>query len=152
MARSIAPELIQHLVADAQSVWPDNFDEIEETFNACCFAMAFQAVGKLGLFQQKKNFESMASIREKVGLFKDAEYVMTHVLRILADEKVLELNSAFATIVENDGLAFYPDWPAPGYMDTLGSGLQELIGGTMSPAEFNDYIAGPYDEYKASLE
>jgi raffinose/stachyose/melibiose transport system substrate-binding protein len=70
----------------------------------------------------------------------------------IGDEKVLELNRAFATIVENDGLAFYPDWPAPGYMDTLGSGLQELIGGTMTPAEFNDYIAGPYDEYKLSLQ
>jgi hypothetical protein len=37
-------------------------------------------------------------------------------------------------------------------MDTLGAGLQELIGGTMSPAEFNDFIAAPYNEYKSSLQ
>jgi raffinose/stachyose/melibiose transport system substrate-binding protein len=70
----------------------------------------------------------------------------------IKDEKVLELNEAFNTIVQNDGLAFYPDCPAPGYMDTLGAGLQELIGGTMSPAEFNDFIAAPYNEYKSSLQ
>ncbi|HXV97114.1 MAG TPA: extracellular solute-binding protein, partial [Anaerolineae bacterium] len=70
----------------------------------------------------------------------------------ITDEKSKELNTAFNTIVQNDGLAFYPDWPAPGYMDTLGGGLQQLISGTMTPAEFNESIAGPYNEYKASLQ
>jgi raffinose/stachyose/melibiose transport system substrate-binding protein len=69
----------------------------------------------------------------------------------ITDDHVRELNQAFSTIVANDGLAFYPDWPAPGYMDVLGSGLQELIGG-MSVPEFLDYIAGPWQEYKDSLE
>jgi raffinose/stachyose/melibiose transport system substrate-binding protein len=69
----------------------------------------------------------------------------------IEDEKVLELNTAFSTILENDGLAFYPDWPAPGYMDTLGSGLQELLGGTMDPTAFLDYIAAPWNDYKSSL-
>ena len=34
----------------------------------------------------------------------------------------------------------------------LGAGLQELIAGTMTPAEYNDYIAGPYNDFKATLE
>jgi raffinose/stachyose/melibiose transport system substrate-binding protein len=72
-------------------------------------------------------------------------------LNQIEDAHVRELNQAFSTIVANDGLAFYPDWPAPGYMDVLGSGLQELIGG-MSVSEFLDYIAGPWQEYKDSLE
>jgi raffinose/stachyose/melibiose transport system substrate-binding protein len=72
-------------------------------------------------------------------------------LEQITDPKIKQLNAGFATIVQNDGLAFYPDWPVPGYMDTLGAGLQELIGGTMTPQEFNDYIAGPYNEYKATL-
>ena len=61
------------------------------------------------------------------------------------------LNEAFATLVKNDGLAFYPDWPAPGYMDTLGGGLQELITGSKTPTQFLDEIAGPWNDYKASL-
>lgn len=69
----------------------------------------------------------------------------------ITDDHTRELNEAFSTLVKNDGLAFYPDWPAPGYMDTLGSGVQELIGGTMSPTDFLDYIAGPWMEYKSSL-
>jgi raffinose/stachyose/melibiose transport system substrate-binding protein len=69
----------------------------------------------------------------------------------IEDERILELNAAFSTIAENDGLAFYPDWPVPGYMDTLGSGLQELIGGTMTVEQFLDYIAEPHEEYRFML-
>jgi len=69
----------------------------------------------------------------------------------IEDEHVRELNEAFSALVANDGLAFYPDWPAPGYMDTLGSGLQELISGTLSPSDFLDVIAAPWMEYKSSL-
>jgi raffinose/stachyose/melibiose transport system substrate-binding protein len=69
----------------------------------------------------------------------------------ISDPHTKELNEAFSTIVKNDGLAFYPDWPAPGYMDTLGGGLQELIGGTKTVPEFLDFIAGPWKEYKSTL-
>jgi raffinose/stachyose/melibiose transport system substrate-binding protein len=69
----------------------------------------------------------------------------------ITDPHVKALNEAFSTIVKNDGLAFYPDWPVVGYMDTLGGGLQELIGGTMTVSEFLDYIASPWKDYKATL-
>jgi raffinose/stachyose/melibiose transport system substrate-binding protein len=70
----------------------------------------------------------------------------------ISDAHIKELNEAFSTIVKNDGLAFYPDWPAPGYMDTLGGGLQELIGGTKTVPEFLDFIAAPWKEYKSTLQ
>ncbi len=70
----------------------------------------------------------------------------------IADDKNRELNEAFASIVANDGLAFYPDWPAPGYMDVLGGSLQELIAGSVTPDAFLDQIAGPWQEYKDSLD
>jgi len=71
----------------------------------------------------------------------------------ITDSHILALNESFKTILKNDGLAFYPDWPVAGYMDTLGGGLQELIGGTKTVPEFLDYIAGPWKEYyKASLQ
>jgi hypothetical protein len=73
MTRSIDRGLIDQMVADAQAVWPSNFDDIEEMFNRCCFAMAFDVIGQLGLFQKKGDFETLATIREKAGLFKDAE-------------------------------------------------------------------------------
>ncbi len=69
----------------------------------------------------------------------------------IEDPHIAELNAAFSNIVANDGLAFYPDWPAPGYMDTLGSALQELIGGTASPSDVLDMISGPWHDYKDSL-
>ena len=69
----------------------------------------------------------------------------------VTDEHIRELNQAFSAIVANDGLAFYPDWPAPGYMDVLGGNLQDLIGGKATPTAFLDAIAGPWKEYKATL-
>ena len=69
----------------------------------------------------------------------------------IKDAHTKELNAAFSTLVKNDGLAFYPDWPAPGYMDVLGGGLQDLITGTNAPKAFLDAIAGPYNDYKSSL-
>ena len=69
----------------------------------------------------------------------------------ITDPHVKELNEAFSTIVKNDGLAFYPDWPAPGYMDTLGGGLQDLLNGKKTVSAFLDFIAAPWKEYKSSL-
>ncbi|MFN2135472.1 MAG: ABC transporter substrate-binding protein [Candidatus Promineifilaceae bacterium] len=73
-------------------------------------------------------------------------------LDMIEGEDNRELIAAFSSIVENDGLAFYPDWPAPGYMDVLGGALQQLIDGSVTPDAFLDQIAGPWQDYKASLE
>lgn len=70
----------------------------------------------------------------------------------IENEQNRELNEAFATIVANDGLAFYPDWPAPGYMDVLGGGIQELIAGSVTTDEFLEQISGPWHEYKETLD
>ncbi|HEX2906383.1 MAG TPA: extracellular solute-binding protein [Phototrophicaceae bacterium] len=70
----------------------------------------------------------------------------------ITDPKVQELIANFDILVENDGFAFYPDWPAPGYYDILVSGVQELIAGSMTPDEFLDFIAQPYVENLASVK
>ena len=69
----------------------------------------------------------------------------------ITNEKILELNKNFNTIVENDGLSYYPDWPVPGYLDTIGAGLQELLDQSKTGAEFLDEISGPFQDYKSSL-
>lgn len=69
----------------------------------------------------------------------------------IEDPKVRELISNFNAIIEADGFAFYPDWPAPGYYDILVSGVQELIAGTMSPDEVLDFLAEPYFEYRETM-
>lgn len=69
----------------------------------------------------------------------------------ITDPQVAELISNFNNIIADDGFAFYPDWPAPGYYDILVSGVQELIAGTMSPSETLDFLAEPYFEYRATI-
>jgi raffinose/stachyose/melibiose transport system substrate-binding protein len=69
----------------------------------------------------------------------------------ITGEKNKELIANFNAISDGDGLAFYPDWPAPGYYDALVAGVQDLIAGTQTPAQFLDTIAGPYNDNRASL-
>lgn len=69
----------------------------------------------------------------------------------IEDPQIQELIANFNAIIEADGFAFYPDWPAPGYYDILVSGVQELIAGTMSPDEALDYLADPYFEYRETV-
>jgi raffinose/stachyose/melibiose transport system substrate-binding protein len=64
----------------------------------------------------------------------------------ISDPKNKELTANFNTLAKNDGLAFYPDWPAPGYYDVLVSGVQELINGSKSPSQVLDEIAKPYND------
>lgn len=69
----------------------------------------------------------------------------------ITDPKIKELIQNFDTITKNNGLAFYPDWPAPGYYDVLVSNVQELISGTKTPDQFLDGIAGPYQDNLTSM-
>ena len=70
----------------------------------------------------------------------------------IQDEGIIELNKNFQQIVNNDGLAFYPDWPVPGFIDVLGGGLQDLASGKKNEAQFNEAVAKAYNDHKSSLE
>jgi len=54
------------------------------------------------------------------------------------------LIAGFNAINENDGLAFYPDWPAAGFYDVLVSNVQELMGKTKTVDQFLDSISKEY--------
>ena len=69
----------------------------------------------------------------------------------ITDPKNKELIDNFNKISTGDGLAFYPDWPAPGYYDVLVGGVQGLINGSKTPSAFLDEIAKPYNENLADL-
>jgi raffinose/stachyose/melibiose transport system substrate-binding protein len=69
----------------------------------------------------------------------------------ITDEKNKELIENFNKLAEQDGLAFYPDWPAPGYYDVLVGAVQNLINGSKTPDQVLDEIAGPYDENLADI-
>ncbi|WIM98814.1 extracellular solute-binding protein [Actinoplanes oblitus] len=69
----------------------------------------------------------------------------------ITDAKNKELIANFNKLTSSDGLAFYPDWPAPGYYDVLVAGTQGLINGSKTPQAFLDEIAKPYTENLADL-
>ncbi|WP_433831805.1 ABC transporter substrate-binding protein [Actinoplanes sp. CA-015351] len=69
----------------------------------------------------------------------------------ITDPKNKELVETFNKISGSDGLAFYPDWPAPGYYDVLVAGVQGLINGSKTPDAFLDEVAKPYNENVADL-
>jgi raffinose/stachyose/melibiose transport system substrate-binding protein len=68
-----------------------------------------------------------------------------------ADPKMKEVTDNFATLAKDDRLAYYPDWPAPGYYDVQVSAVQKLITGSATPSQVLDELAGPYQENLATL-
>ncbi|MGW0801911.1 ABC transporter substrate-binding protein [Nonomuraea sp. NPDC002799] len=69
----------------------------------------------------------------------------------ITDQKSKELIETFNKLTSTDGLAFYPDWPAPGYYDVLVAGVQNLINGSKTSAQVLDEIAGPYEDNLADI-
>jgi raffinose/stachyose/melibiose transport system substrate-binding protein len=69
----------------------------------------------------------------------------------ITDPKNKELIDNFNKLSSQDGLAFYPDWPAPGYYDVMVAGVQELINGSKTPDKVLDEIAQPYNDNLADI-
>ncbi|WP_344611994.1 ABC transporter substrate-binding protein [Dactylosporangium salmoneum] len=69
----------------------------------------------------------------------------------ITDPKSKELIANFEAITGQDGIAFYPDWPAPGYYDVLVAGVQKLINGSAKPDAVLDEIAKPYNDNRANV-
>ncbi|MFD1147543.1 ABC transporter substrate-binding protein [Saccharothrix hoggarensis] len=68
-----------------------------------------------------------------------------------ADPKSKQLNDDFAALVDGDRLAFYPDWPAPGFYDVQVSSVQKLITGQLGPHEVLTELSDYYKENLASV-
>ena len=67
------------------------------------------------------------------------------------DDKTRELTENFQAILDDDGLAFYPDWPVPGYYDVIVSQLQSLVNQSKSPDQVLDGLESAYTDGKADL-
>ena len=63
----------------------------------------------------------------------------------ITDPRSKELNDAFTTLTERDGIAFYPDWPTPTFYDQLVGATQELINGTVTPDEMLTDLGEKYE-------
>ncbi|GHI07306.1 sugar ABC transporter substrate-binding protein [Streptomyces cellostaticus] len=64
----------------------------------------------------------------------------------VTDPQAKTLIDHFDTLSRRDGLAFYPDWPVPGFYDTLVSETQKLITGSESPDAYLDHLQKAYDK------
>jgi raffinose/stachyose/melibiose transport system substrate-binding protein len=64
----------------------------------------------------------------------------------ITDERDKKLIEQFDTLAGNDGLAFYPDWPANGFYDSLTSEVQKLITQSAGPADVLESLQAEYDE------
>lgn len=70
---------------------------------------------------------------------------------VIEDERTRELTENFQAILDEDGLAYYPDWPVAGYYDVIVSELQSLVNRSKTPSEVLDGLQSSYDEGKADL-
>lgn len=63
----------------------------------------------------------------------------------VTDPKAKDLITTFESVSNGDGLAFYPDWPVPGFYDVLTTQTQRLINGA-APNEALDALQTAYDD------
>ncbi len=68
-----------------------------------------------------------------------------------ADPGVAALNEGFRELSAADRLAFYPDWPVPGFYDAQVSSVQKLITGELGPHEVLTELADYYEENLAGV-
>jgi raffinose/stachyose/melibiose transport system substrate-binding protein len=68
----------------------------------------------------------------------------------ITDPRSKELIDMFNGVVSSDGLAFYPDWPAPGYYDTMVAAVQDLINGKGTTKAL-DELEKPYNDNLADI-
>ncbi|MEE1830230.1 ABC transporter substrate-binding protein [Streptomyces sp. SP17KL33] len=64
----------------------------------------------------------------------------------ITDPRAKELIADFNALAEKDALAFYPDWPVPGFYDVLVSETQKLITGSADPDAYLDAIGEAYEK------
>lgn len=64
----------------------------------------------------------------------------------ITDPRSKTLIDNFNTLSQRDGLAFYPDWPVPGFYDVLVSETQKLITGSDQPDGYLDSLQEAYDK------
>ncbi|WP_136314144.1 ABC transporter substrate-binding protein [Actinomyces procaprae] len=69
----------------------------------------------------------------------------------IEDDKTRTMTENFAQINEQDGLAFYPDWPVAGFYDQIVSAMQSLINGSKTGDEALADLRSAYDEGKADM-
>jgi raffinose/stachyose/melibiose transport system substrate-binding protein len=65
----------------------------------------------------------------------------------ISDPALQAFNQNFQTLLKNDGLAYYPDWPVAGYYNVLVSNVQNLMNG-QDPSKFLDAIGQAYNAGK----
>jgi raffinose/stachyose/melibiose transport system substrate-binding protein len=63
----------------------------------------------------------------------------------ITDQKTKDLVQTYNTLTQNNGLAYYPDWPVPGFYDTLVSETQKLINGSATPDKVLGDLQKAYD-------
>lgn len=64
----------------------------------------------------------------------------------ITDEKSKELIESFNTVLKDDGLGFYPDWPTSTFYDELNASLQELVNGTSDVKKTLEQMKSNYDK------
>jgi raffinose/stachyose/melibiose transport system substrate-binding protein len=86
----------------------------------------------------KKQVQNMLGNKGGVPVAADAAAI--------TDPQSRELISTFSTVSGADGLAFYPDWPVPGFYDVLVSETQKLISGSADPDAYLSHLQKAYDD------
>ena len=69
----------------------------------------------------------------------------------IADPETKTLTENFQSLAQKNALAYYPDWPVPGFYDQIVSNLQSIMSGSKTPSEAMTSLGDVYSEGKTEL-
>jgi ubiquinone/menaquinone biosynthesis C-methylase UbiE len=151
-------EIIDAMVADADSVWPKRWPVIVKHFTRCCLAIAYDNVFKnCGLFAKKgdqKTFDQMAA---EIPLNPNASYTFQKLLDMLVHGKILEQDGDTYTCLDPmpdlqghtewmiDAVREVPEeWAAFEWLGRGADGLYSFLKGKISGEEA---MFGPWSDF-----
>lgn len=67
-----------------------------------------------------------------------------------ADELTAQSAAAWARVAQDDGLTFFQDWASESMYDTMTGGLQELIGGRITAADYTAEVQADWVDFHAN--
>ncbi|MBU4337620.1 MAG: extracellular solute-binding protein [Actinobacteria bacterium] len=69
----------------------------------------------------------------------------------ITDPETKTLTDNWNTVVKDDGLAFYPDWPVAGFYDQVVSFGQSIMNGSKAPADALSELGAYYESGKTDI-
>lgn len=101
-------KILTKLQVLADSLWPANYAEYEQSMNDCCLSIALELFKNNGCFLKKGDIETRETLKKRIGYPDEAAYLVEKLLHILIVNGLVEENGGSYTCLNPDPMLGSP--------------------------------------------